>query len=378
MGAIVKFLHTADWQMGMAARGAGEKASNVRNARYESARAIVKVAKEQQVDFVLIAGDTFEHENVGNGVVTRTVEILNDFAPLPVYVLPGNHDPLRPGGIWLQPAWKAVREHVHLCGEQQEISLPMEGVLYPCPLKQKQSGTDPTAWIPARVQGDERIRIGLAHGGLTILPNLPNFPIAHDRPIRTGLDYLALGDWHGHRKEGRAVYSGTHEQTAIDETEPGNVLVVKVAHFGAEPQIEKFRVGRLLWRRFRKDVQSVDDVAELRREVAALSVPDQLFLRADVHLHTANPEVVAELETVQQILSQTLFLLDWEVHTSSEASEGLETLSAGNLQKLDEILSEIQQSRIPDQQFRFAAAYSSEVVSEARRQLHALVREARR
>ena len=122
----------------------------------------------------------------------------------------------------------------------------------------------------------------------------------------------------------------------------------------------------------------MDDVAELRREVAALSVPDQLFLRADVHLHTANPEVVAELETIQQILSQTLFLLDWEVHTSSEASEGLETLSAGNLQKLDEILSEIQQSRIPDQQFRFAAAYSSEVVSEARRQLHALVREARR
>lgn len=42
----MKFLHTADWQMGMEAKSAGEKARDVRNARYESAKAIVKLAKE--------------------------------------------------------------------------------------------------------------------------------------------------------------------------------------------------------------------------------------------------------------------------------------------------------------------------------------------
>ena len=374
----MKFLHTADWQMGMEAKSAGEKARDVRNARYESAKAIVKLAKEQRVDFVLLAGDTFEHESVGPGVITRTVEILNTFAPLPVYVLPGNHDPLRPGGIWQQPAWKAVGPHVHVCGEQKEIVLPPGGVLFPCPLKQKQSRVDPTEWIPARAPGDERIRIGLAHGGLTILPNSPNFPIAQDRPTRSGLDYLALGDWHGHRKDGRAVYSGTHEQTAIDEVDPGNVLVVKIAQHGTEPQIEKIRVGCLLWRKIAKDVQSVDDANALRRDVEALGSPAQLLLRLDVHVHTADPDVATALETTRQILSQTIFRLDWEEHISTEVSEGLAELPEGNLRRVDAILAEVQQGRIPEQPCRFAAAYSSEVVSEARKKLHALVREVRR
>jgi DNA repair exonuclease SbcCD nuclease subunit len=363
--------------MGMEAKSAGEKARDVRNARYESAKAIVKVAKDQDVDFVLLAGDTFEHESVGPGVITRTVEILNQFAPLPVYVLPGNHDPLRPGGIWQQPAWRAVGKHVTLCADHTEVILPANGVLYPCPLKQKLSRVDPTEWIPSRQAKDERIRIGLAHGGLTVLPNAPNFPIAQDRPSLSGLDYLALGDWHGHRQDGRAVYSGTHEQTAIDELDPGNVLVVQLAKSGADPQISKVRVGALTWKKLYKDIQSTDDVAALRKEVNALGPPERVLLRAEIHVHSADPDVARELETLQQILSQILFRLDWQEHSAIEAGESLIDLPAGNLQRMDAILEEVLQGRIPESPGRFAAAYSAASVSEARKRLHALIREVR-
>ena len=59
----------------------------------------------------------------------------------------------------------------------------------------KRSSRDPTGWIPPREEGDDRLRIGLAHGALDILPvDTTNFPIAPDRDERSGLDHLALGE----------------------------------------------------------------------------------------------------------------------------------------------------------------------------------------
>ena len=84
---MVRFLHTADWQIGMKASHTGEKAKVVRQKRFDAAGRIVELAKQKDVDFVLLAGDTFEDHNVGDVAVKRTVDILNRFDPIPVYVL---------------------------------------------------------------------------------------------------------------------------------------------------------------------------------------------------------------------------------------------------------------------------------------------------
>ena len=86
------FLHTSDWQMGMKALQAGKAASTVKDARFDTARAVIDLANERQVDFILLAGDTFDDLNVPTKVIRRTVNVLNS-AEVPVYVLPGNHDP---------------------------------------------------------------------------------------------------------------------------------------------------------------------------------------------------------------------------------------------------------------------------------------------
>jgi len=123
----VKFLHTADWQMGMKALQAGEKAKEVRSKRYETAARIVELAKREAVDFVLLAGDLFEHHDVDEAVVRRTVTVLDSFGSIPVFVLPGNHDPLVAGGVWDRESWRQVGTHVTLLGKAQEI-LVSDGV----------------------------------------------------------------------------------------------------------------------------------------------------------------------------------------------------------------------------------------------------------
>ena len=91
---MVRFIHTSDWQLGMTRHYLGDDAQ----ARYSAARldavsAIGDLAKDHYCDFVLVCGDVFESNHVDRQIVVRTLEALNNH-PVPVYLMPGNHDPL--------------------------------------------------------------------------------------------------------------------------------------------------------------------------------------------------------------------------------------------------------------------------------------------
>ena len=61
----MRFVHTADWQIGMKAAHVGKAAEKVRSARLETIRRIQHLARESNAEFVLLAGDTFEDHGVG-------------------------------------------------------------------------------------------------------------------------------------------------------------------------------------------------------------------------------------------------------------------------------------------------------------------------
>ncbi|MDD4454889.1 MAG: DNA repair exonuclease [Candidatus Methanomethylophilaceae archaeon] len=371
---MVRFLHTADWQIGMKAAHAGEKAKVVRQKRFETAGRIVELAKQKDVDFVLLAGDTFEDHNVGDVAVKKTVDILNRFDPIPVYVLPGNHDPMVPGGIWNRDSWKRIESHVTLLRDQQEYCHDDDVALYACPLTQKRSGLDPTAWIPHREDGDDRVRIGVAHGSLNILPDRMNFPIAADRPEQSGLDYLALGDWHSRGVYGQAVYPGTMEPTRFDEKDSGNVLVVDIDEAGAEPRIEACRVNSLTWTEFKPKIQTVDDVEILDRTMRDLGALASFLLRVSPDLSgCTDGRALQRLETLRGEIRESVFFLEWidPVH-QPVISEGADRIPDGILYEVDKAFATILEGRIPEGPGHQFADRNPEVVQAARKLLHRL------
>ena len=60
----MKYLHTADWQIGMRVSHVGEAGARVREERLAAARRVVEAAREGAADFMLVAGDTFEDNGV--------------------------------------------------------------------------------------------------------------------------------------------------------------------------------------------------------------------------------------------------------------------------------------------------------------------------
>ena len=267
----MRFLHTADWQIGMRAGSVGEAGERVRQQRLLTAERVVQIAQDNGAEFILLAGDTFEDNGVDRRLVQKVGDILSAF-PGPIYIIPGNHDPAVPGSVWEHPVW-ASHENLHAIVDNAPVQLD-GGHLYACPISAKHSSSDPTAWItPERADG---IRIGLAHGTVEgIRQDEPEYPIPRDAPERSSLDYLALGHWHStatYESAGgmsRMAYSGTLEPTRFGERDSGSVLLVEIANPGEAPRIEQVVTGALTWLTLEREVGSDIALSSLREEIEA-------------------------------------------------------------------------------------------------------------
>lgn len=272
---MVKFLHTADWQIGMKAVHVGSAGARVRDERLNAAARVIEIARKAGAEFILVAGDTFEDNGVDRVMVQKVADILASFSD-PVYLIPGNHDPLMPGSVWEHPAWKQTST-IHVLREEKPVQVP-GGTLYPCPAREKYSRKDPTAWIIANDEGGTRI--GLAHGTVEgVHQDEPDFPVPRDAASRSRLDYLALGHWHstvtypGQDGAVRMAYSGTHETTKFGERDSGNALIVEIPEAGAPSLITPVRTGGLLWKVIEADLREAGDLASVRAQIETLESP---------------------------------------------------------------------------------------------------------
>ena len=99
---MTRFIHTSDWQLGKTwARLRPEAAARLAEARLEAIRTLGKLATEHGAEFIVVAGDVFEHNSLSRETLGRALEQLKAL-PVPVYLLPGNHDPLVADSIFYE------------------------------------------------------------------------------------------------------------------------------------------------------------------------------------------------------------------------------------------------------------------------------------
>ena len=305
---MFRFLHTSDWQMGMMAPGLGDAGEKVRAARIESLRNVLAAAENHQVQAILVAGDIFENNLVSNVIVESVVAILNDQTNIPIYLIPGNHDPFSRDSVYRRSAWSQLRQHIHVLTAAKPIALADGVTLFPCPLTQKHGFDDPTAWIPDR-QDDSNIRISMAHGSMRIRPDIgdDDFPIGLNAAERAGLDYLALGHWHSKMSypldddTARTYYSGTHESNGFSQRDSGNVLLVTIDGRGKPPRVETVRTGILDWLDREIDLGR-QPLTEAARALRELPGAERTLVRVSVH-GQPGPEYASELADMAAMLS---------------------------------------------------------------------------
>ena len=264
---MFRFLHSADWQLGARFAQFGAEAERLRAQRLQTLRTALTLARDRAVDAFFVAGDLFEDNQVADALVDETLRTFADFPKIPVFLLPGNHDPATgPGAVWSRRQFRPgiLPPNVTLLLEPAAHPLPGGHFLLASPLRQKMSTVDPSLPLRdlARAQPADRIKIGLTHGALAI----PGKHQPHDFPIdptaatRAGLDYLGIGHWHNWQlyDSDRLVMPGTPEPDAFDQPKSGYVAYVEIDGPAALPRVTPLVVGGLRWTSFEYEFGEFD------------------------------------------------------------------------------------------------------------------------
>jgi DNA repair exonuclease SbcCD nuclease subunit len=295
---MIRFVHTANLQIGKPFNWADPRRARpaLQEAREEVITQIGEVADERGACFILVAGDLFDDNTVGD-VVTRTCHRLANDVPVPVYILPGNHDfSGGPSCVYHRSPFKPLKpDHVivldqrepYVVGERGEASPEEEVLILPAPVQRRNERGDPTGHIDAdfgRDSAPDALRVGLAHGGVEAFGGGEAASrIDPERANRAELDYLALGDWHGYKEVNpKTWYSGTPEPDRFKQNNPGYVLSVEIDSSGSLPTVEPVRTGQFEWQRTEMSLQAEEDLDALEHSLNDIDDPLHTLVRLEL------------------------------------------------------------------------------------------------
>jgi DNA repair exonuclease SbcCD nuclease subunit len=295
----MRIIHSADWQIGKVFKQFGPKEETLRQARLAAIERLGALAKSNGVEHILVAGDVYDFEAPNPHTLRAPIERMKPFADLHWHLLPGNHDPHRPQGVWDRVAQLGLPSNIHLHLIPAPFALDERAFLLPAPLLRKSELDDISAWMDGAATPPGALRIGLAHGSVVNFGSEGEAanPIDPARAAKARLDYLALGDWHRTLQVGPAVwYAGTPEPDRAGGQEQGTALLVEIAGPGAALSVSPLVTGTYRWITRSERLDDEGALADLDRRLRGESDLARIILR----LRIEGSLPVATHATVQQ------------------------------------------------------------------------------
>ena len=231
----MKLLHASDFHLDSPLIGlSSEKSAQRRRELRELPARLAALAKDEEVDLVLLSGDLFDGKRVHPETVRALAGALEDLA-VPVFIAPGNHDYYHEKSPYAAFSWP---DHVYIftTPRLQAVELPeLNCVVYGCAFTTPHREDDPLAGFIA--PDDRRIHLLCVHGMVGLAGNYA--PIAPKSLERSGAAYAALGHVHtaGSGKAGKTLWAcpGCPEGQGFDELGAKGALIVS---FGEHTQLE--------------------------------------------------------------------------------------------------------------------------------------------
>ena len=284
--STVTFIHAADLHLGAPFKGlrtiAPAWADILLEAIPEAFRKIIDTALDQQVDFVVFAGDIFDNSHPSYADFSLFVSGLRQLnqAGIPVYFVTGNHDPY----ISWDNSFAALPENAHLlgatkpefaCFERDGKPLALIGgrgyytQSWPSEENISEGISRETAMADLGVSAP--FMIGILHTGLDI--DVTRSPVNPKHLLKKDVDYWACGHVHQPRilpskEDPRIVCSGCPQ--GRDMKEEGEHGVFKVTLTTAAPaEVEFIPTAKVAWQHVMLDVSECATISEVQEKIVS-------------------------------------------------------------------------------------------------------------
>jgi exonuclease SbcD len=268
---MTKLIHTADIHLGVKLSGLGKAGDKVRAAAKQSLSDMITAAVDEKVDAFLIAGDLFESNSVSYSLMKFALSEIERLGDIPCLILPGTHDCLEPGSIYLTLEDSDRPDNLYIFDDPDNPVIEIEKLnvkFYGAPNVSARSRSNPIKAV--RPDDSDLKHVLLAHGSYMIPGKTQDddHPFSLDDIDNSGFDYIALGHWHSYfelpTKNTKAAYCGAPETIAFDQTGAGHYAIVTLDD---NVTLEKRKVGRTSWNEIELSAENFRYTIEIEREL---------------------------------------------------------------------------------------------------------------
>ena len=267
----MRFIHTADLHIDSPLRGLsryqGAPLERLRSATRRALERLVALAVDEQVDFVLIAGDLYDRDwqDFHTGLFVHAQLVRLKHAGIQVFIVQGNHDAY--SDMTRQIPWpdnvkvfsSRTAETAHLKAQ----GVAIHGHSFP----KREVMEDLVPGYPAALPGC--FNIGLLHTSLTGSDGHDTYAPTTLTNLKTkGYDYWALGHVHARQvvcEVPRVVFPGNLQGRHARETGPKGCELVTVEGAAVTARFVPLDVVR--WHQVDIDLRPVAQLDDLREHV---------------------------------------------------------------------------------------------------------------
>ncbi|MDR6549019.1 DNA repair exonuclease [Paenibacillus qinlingensis] len=275
----LRFIHAADLHLDSPFKGMSalpeRVRERVRESTFEALKELVALARQEQVDFVLVSGDVYDVADRSLRAQIRFQKAVEQLADegIPTYIIHGNHDP--EDGRAAKLVWPAD-VHFFACErvETFQVVKPDRGLIAEIHgISYGNSAVTENLALKFKRGQAQVCQIGLLHTNVDGDPHHDNYaPCSKQDLVDAGMDYWALGHVHTRQvvnQHPTIVYPGNIQGRSIRETGPRGCYLVNIDDNG-RTELTFHALDTVRWSQEKLSVASIPSEQVLKDRLGEL------------------------------------------------------------------------------------------------------------
>ncbi len=319
----MKFVHIADmhFDTSFAQINNSEFGATRRLEQRNALKKVVKYIKENNVDYLFIAGDFYEHKFIKESTIEYINKLFKEIENTKIFITPGNHDPLIKNSFYNKYIWN---NNVHIFNSKISYVDDNNVRIYGY-------GFDDFYYTNSELntltlENPEKINILITHGMLNGTNNVDKQynAITKQNLLRIGFDYVALGHIHksNYGEEDKIIYPGSTISMGFDELGSHGMIVGEF--IGKELKTEFIPLDESEFQIIEVDVSSLGSNEDLADMINSMYLVQSNFY--EVYL-IGNRRFEIDIYSLKKIINRINII---KIKDRTKLTYNLEELSKGN------------------------------------------------
>ncbi len=277
----MKFIHMADMHFDAPFTVLNTRSNLGEKRRLEQREVFKKVVtyiKENNIEYLFIAGDLYENEYIRETTIRYINSLFEEIPNTKIYITPGNHDPYLLNSMYKNFKWN---NNVKIFNSNVEIVENEDVNIYGAGFNDFYLKDSKIQEI--QIQDKNKINILITHGTIEggNITNLEYNPLNKNKLKQLGFDYIALGHIHkldyNSEENQRIVYPGSTISLGFDELGEHGVILGEITKENIK--LEFLPMDTKEFKEVEIDVTEIYSIEELIEKINELEIRNNLFYK---------------------------------------------------------------------------------------------------